>query len=99
MPPGRQVGSHQEMLDAVKSSPGAIGFVSLREIQPGVKVATIDGVAIDRLTILSGRYPLSRSFYLVLYGDSTPAAEKLVAFALSDAGQAIFAEDGLVPLR
>jgi phosphate transport system substrate-binding protein len=99
MPVGRQVNSRQEMTSAVKASPNAMGFVSLRGLTDDVKALTIDGVAMSRLTILSSRYPLSRSFYVALYGLSTPAAEKLVSFTLSAEGQAIFAEDGLIPVR
>ena len=99
MPHGRQVNSRQMMMSAVKSSPNALGFVSLRGLTEDVKDLTIDGVAMSRLTILSGRYPLSRSFYVVLYGLSTPTADKLVSFTLSAEGQAIFAEDGLIPVH
>jgi phosphate transport system substrate-binding protein len=99
LPPGREVSSRDEMIEAVKTAPNAIGFVSLRGMDPSVKALTINGVAMTRLTILSGRYPLSRSFYLVLYGLSAPAAEKLVTFARSADGQAILAEDGLIPVR
>ncbi len=98
MPHGRQVNSREEMITALKASPNAIGFVSLRGLEKDktMKSLLVNGVAMSRLTILTGRYPLSRSFYLVLYGTSSPAAEKLVSFALSETGQALFAEDGLI---
>ena len=98
MPKGRQTQSRDDMVAAVKSSPNAIGFAPLAGISPDVKVLTIDGVPITRPTVLSGRYPLSRSFYLVLYGASSPTAERFVAFALSKEGQDLLAKDGLLPV-
>lgn len=88
-----------EMTAAVAKDRWSIGYVSLRRLSPEVKVVKINGVEASRATLLSGRYPLSRTFYLGLYGNSSPLAEQFVAFTLSRDGQAIFAEDGLVPIH
>ena len=69
------------MLDAVRSTPGAIGYVTLRHLEPGVKVLNVDGVEMSRSTMLSGRYPLARSFYLVVHMKSSPVAERFIACA------------------
>jgi phosphate transport system substrate-binding protein len=96
-PAERIMKSHDAMIAGVKSNPNAIGFEALAGISRDVKPITVNGVAIANKTVLSGRYPLSRSFYLVLYGSSTPAAERFVAFALSKEGQDIFVkQDGLL---
>ena len=98
MPKGRQVNSREEMIAAVKASPNAIGFGQLAAVTSDTKELTIDGVPINKLTVLSSRYPLSRSFYLVLYGAAAPGAERFVAFALSKEGQDAFAKQGLLPV-
>jgi len=49
--------------------------------------------------MLSGRYPLSRTFYLAVYLKAPPIAEKFVQFAVGKEGQAILAKDGLLPVH
>lgn len=88
--------SAAHMLDAVRSMPGAIGYVTLRHLEPGVKVLEVDGVEMSRSTMLSGRYPLARSFYMVVHMKSSPVAERFIDFALSKDGQELLAKDGLL---
>jgi phosphate transport system substrate-binding protein len=64
-----------------------------------VKQLKIGGVEMSRLAVLSGRYPLSRTFYLGLYLKAPKVAERFVEFALSKDGQELFAKDGLLPVR
>ncbi len=99
MPRGHMVTSRAEMLAAIQASPWAIGFTSLHMLTKELKAFTIDGVPMNRVTILSGRYPLARSFYIATYGAPTPEADKLVRFTLGDAGQSLLAGDGLIPVR
>lgn len=88
--------SAAEMLEAVRSTSGAIGYMTLRSLGPGVKVLKVDGVEMSRPTMLSGRYPLSRSFYLVVYMNASPVAESFIDFVLSKEGQDVLAKDGLL---
>jgi phosphate transport system substrate-binding protein len=85
-----------EMIAAVRSSPGAIGYVTLRHLGPGMKALKIGGVTMSRPTMLSGRYPLARSFYLVVHLQPSPLAERFIDFTLSKAGQDLLASDGLL---
>jgi phosphate transport system substrate-binding protein len=94
--PAKVASSSAEMLDAVQSRPTAIGYVTLRKLEPGVKALRIDGVEMSRPTMLSGRYPLARSFYLVVHMKSSPVAERFIEFVLSKQGQDLFAADGLL---
>jgi hypothetical protein len=48
------------MLAIVRDDPNAIGFAPLAATSKDVKVITINGVAMTRATVLSGRYPLAR---------------------------------------
>ena len=53
----------------------------------------------SRLTKISGRYPLSRTFYQAVYMNPPKMAEEFVAFTLSKAGQEILAKDGMLPVH
>jgi ABC-type phosphate transport system substrate-binding protein len=48
--------------------------------------------------MLSGRYPLTRSFYLAVYLKPSRIAESFVSFALSREGQSLLADKGLLPV-
>ena len=46
--------------------------------------------------MLSGRYPLTRSFYLAVYKKPSSLAESFVSFALSKEGQSLLVGKGLL---
>jgi phosphate transport system substrate-binding protein len=60
-------GSAAEMVKAVASNPDAIGFLALKDLNGSVKAVDINGIQMNRTTILTDRYPISRSFYFVVY--------------------------------
>jgi phosphate transport system substrate-binding protein len=91
------IGSWDDMIKGVKEDPHSIGFLSLRHVTPDVKTLRIDGVAMTRATMLSGRYPLSRSFYLVVRNPST-TTERFIDFAIGEHGQQSLEKDGLIPV-
>ncbi|HEY3448412.1 MAG TPA: phosphate ABC transporter substrate-binding protein [Myxococcales bacterium] len=104
----KAVASSKEMLEHVAQEPGAIGFMTLRRQSKGAKdgskdpeVATIkvEGVEMSRATMLSGRYPLSRAFYLAVYMKPPKMAEEFVQFVLGKSGQEILAKDGMLPVH
>jgi phosphate transport system substrate-binding protein len=85
-----------EVIELVKSTPGAVSYLSLHKMGPGVKALRINGVEMSRVTMLSGRYPLSRSFYLAVRMGSSPSAERFIEFTLGRDGQTLLAADGLL---
>jgi phosphate transport system substrate-binding protein len=88
--------SADEMISAIRSNPSAIGYLPMNRMSKDVKNLRIDGVEVSRITVLSGRYPLTRSFYLVV-SNPPRSAEKFVEFALSADGEGILAKNGLIP--
>jgi phosphate transport system substrate-binding protein len=92
------------MEQAVAADRNAVGFVSLRDYDPAnaaIKAVKIQGVPFTSDTLLSGRYPLMRSFYLAVFDDPSlgtpsPLAKELVEFTLSKTGQDILRGAGLV---
>lgn len=98
-PQAKAMDSGVKMREAVAADPLALGFLSLHDITPAVKVLAINAVPMDRTTILSGRYPYTRSFFLVSSSKPGAAVEQYLAFALGATGQAALAELGLIPVR
>jgi phosphate transport system substrate-binding protein len=88
--------SAAEMLDTVRSTSTAIGYLTLHKMGPGVKALRVNGVEMSRMTMLSGRYPLARSFYLAVHMTVSPLAERFIEFTLSKRGQDLLASDGLL---
>jgi len=87
-----------DVIAAVKATPTAIGYITLHKMSPGVKALRVNGVEMTKLTMLSGRYPLSRSFYLAVHLKASALAERFIAFTRSQQGQTMLAEDGLLPV-
>jgi len=88
---------NDEMVAALGTNPNAIGYVSYHHAgTAGLKTLTISGVEMNRGTMLSGRYPLTRSFYLAEYMTPTPLAESFISFALSKEGQSLLVGKGLL---
>ena len=87
---------NEEMAQVIQANANAIGYVSYHHASADLKVLPINGVEMSRATMLSGRYPLTRSFYLAVYMRPSALAESFVTFALSKAGQALLVEKGLL---
>lgn len=83
---------------AVAADPGAIAYLDgqARAGAGEVAVLPVGGVRATRATVLSGRYPYTHSFYLLLHGETGGARSGFVRFARSAAGQAIVERHGLV---
>jgi phosphate transport system substrate-binding protein len=84
-----------ELVKALESNAGALGYVSYHRVGD-LRTLPINGVEMSRVTMLSGRYPLTRSFYLAVYMKPTPLAEAFVSFAMSKEGQALLVDKGLL---
>jgi len=84
----------------VSDDPHSIGFISLGLIEIGerpVKALYIDGVAATRDNVISGGYPLFRSFLFVSKSEPTGKVMQFISFILSPEGQKILASEGLIP--
>jgi phosphate transport system substrate-binding protein len=90
--------SAKALLERVAAEPDAVGYLALKDAveTAGVAYLEIDGVAPSRATLLSGRYPYSRSLYLVVHGNGPELAGEFVAFARSTVGQRIVEQQHLV---
>lgn len=87
------------MRERVAGDAQALGFLALHDITPAVKVVAIDGIPMSRPTILSGRYPFTRSFFCVTHGTGKAAVRNFLAFALGRDGQSLLETMGLIAVR
>ena len=75
--------------DYVASHEGAIGYLSIGWLSPGIKAITIDGQEPGQPSFQSGTYPLTRPFNLVYRSTSNSEILAFVHFVSSPAGQSI----------
>ena len=90
-----------EVLAFVRQNPDAFGCVATDEIGQLDDIVSleIDNVAINRETILSGRYPFVRSLYFMTYGTARQQTLDFIALAESPLGQRIVDQAGFLPVR
>jgi phosphate transport system substrate-binding protein len=90
----RQVAAH------VAQDINAIGYIAAKNDAGDAvtQALSIDGIEASQATVLSGRYPYTSSYYLLLSGEPTGNRYDFVKFARSREGQAIVAEQGFVPV-
>ncbi|HIV18875.1 MAG TPA: phosphate ABC transporter substrate-binding protein [Candidatus Merdivicinus intestinigallinarum] len=85
----------------VATTPGAIGYVSFDSIDDTVKTVTVNDVAISLETIQDGSYVLQRPFLMVTKegAELSEAVQAFLDYTLSDEGQAVCEQVGLVPVK
>jgi phosphate transport system substrate-binding protein len=95
----REFKDAKSLVDAIAKDVNAIGFVAAKDAKniATVKRLDINGIPANKATVLSGRYPLSSSFYLLLAGNNvTPKNKGFIDFVLSAAGKKIVEQ--LIPV-
>jgi len=96
----QKMAGNEQIVAEVAKNPSGIGYCGLAYMnEPGVKVASIEGTLPSKETVLSKKYPYARPTFYYTNGEPVGEAAKFVDFTLSDAGQAIVARIGMVPIR
>lgn len=84
----------------VQGNENAIGYISLGYIDDAVNKLTVDGVELNAENVQSNKYPIARPFVLVNKEDViSEQGKKLIDFILSDEGQKIMADKGLISIK
>lgn len=104
-PTSLKPGEMGDLVDAVSdytTGKGAIGYsvyyyASGMYVQEGSKLIAVDGVLPTNETIANGSYPIIEGYYAV-YRKGDANVEKLLAYILSEDGQAVAEKSGYVPL-
>lgn len=98
---GHFVKTKEEVLGFIRQNPYAIGCIATDDggLPADVVALEIDNMPIMRTTVLSGRYPYTRSLYLLTYGLARKQALDFIALAESPVGQAIVDQAGFIAVR
>ena len=92
--------SSADVVRAVSTNPGAIGYIGLGYLNAHVKPLKVNGVMGSRKTALDGTYLINRPLFM--FTSSWPEGRRLefINFVLDpDQGQEIIKEAGFIPLR
>jgi phosphate transport system substrate-binding protein len=87
----------QDSADAIEKTPGAIGTSTLALIvgeKRPLRPLALAGVEPTPGNLADGRYPYSRSFYLVMRKDAGAEARRFAAFLRSAEGRAVLGNNG-----
>lgn len=88
------------VLEAVRTNPNAIGYVSLASLSNAVRALSIDGAACTEEEILDGSYPIQRPFLLVTRTDEplSSAAQAWFDFATGPDAADLIRKAGAIPV-
>ena len=93
-----ELATQEEILATVAKDPLALGFVSIAAVDATVRALQVNAVTPTKLTILSGRYPLTRAFFLVHGRSPSPISGAFLSFLKQPESQVIFDKYGLLPV-
>jgi phosphate transport system substrate-binding protein len=91
--------SNGSIREVIANDPGAIGYMSLGQLNDRVKALTVDGVAATAEDVRNGTYPFARPFLFVLAGEPDPTAKAFIDYVLSPPSQELLEEEGLVAAK
>ena len=98
----QELNSTGAVIEAVRTTPGAIGYASLSAVQDqeGITVLTVGGVAPSEETVLDGTYAIQRPFVFATRTDEalSEAAQAFFDFATSTDANDLIAGAGAVPV-
>lgn len=99
-PSSQKMAGNEQIAAEVAKNPNGIGYVGLAYIHDeGIKVLSVDGADPSKESVLAKKYPYARPTFYYTNGEPSGEAAKFVEYTLSDAGQAIVAKIGFVPVR
>lgn len=84
---------------AVQNDPNAIGYISLAALDSHVKDIAIEGVRGSIPTIQDGSYKIARPFLFLTNQVPEGLVKAFIDYVLSEEGQVLAEEEGLVPVR
>jgi phosphate transport system substrate-binding protein len=91
--------SAKDVLDFVANTPGAIGYVSLSQLDERVKAIAIEGVAPSPESAANGKYVLSSPLYVIAQSEPQGDLREFMAWLLGNPGQTLLSQSGLGRVR
>jgi len=95
----KELGSARDVAREVSNDVHGIGFLSVRNLTDALKALEIDGALVEEKDLYLKKYPLTRDMFLAYGTDISPIASKFIEFTLSEHGQKILADAGLLRVR
>jgi phosphate transport system substrate-binding protein len=74
------------VISAIKQTPGAVSYVALSGIKPGVSIVAVDGVTPMQETIVSGKYPIWSYEHMYTYGAPKGQIAAFIDFVKNGSG-------------
>ena len=91
--------SNGTVREIVAHDPHSMGYISLGLVNAQVRALALEGVEASEANIENGTYKLVRPFLFLTKGEVPQVARDFIAFILSDEGQKLVKEEGLIPVR
>jgi phosphate transport system substrate-binding protein len=98
IPSALAVPSNGGIVQAVTTTPGAIGYVGLGYLTGEIKAIKVDGVEGSEQNTLNGSFPISRGLFMFTKGWPQGETMDFISFLLSRKGQDLVKEAGSIPL-
>ncbi|HMJ11107.1 MAG TPA: TonB family protein [Polyangiaceae bacterium] len=101
-PRGRVLEKSEQLVLAVSEDPGAIGYVGLGHLKPGVQALAVAEnerarpVAPSASSVRDGTYPVYRPLLMYTNGAPSSASAAFLRFVLSERGQSIVEKHGFI---
>jgi len=90
--------SNGTVREIVAHDPDSIGYISLGLVNDAVRSLILDGVKPDVEMIKAGKYSLVRPFLFLIRGAPREKAGAFIDFVLSEDGQDLIQQEGLIPV-
>lgn len=98
IPNALTVPSNGGIVQAVTTTPGAIGYVGLGYLTDGIKAVKVDGIEGSEQNTLNGSFPIARGLFMFTKGWPQGETMAFISFILSRKGQDLVKEAGSIPL-
>ncbi|MDA3789962.1 MAG: phosphate ABC transporter substrate-binding protein [Desulfobacula sp.] len=98
IPSALTVPSNGGVVQAVTTTPGAIGYVGLGYLNHEIKAVKVDGIEGSEENTLNGSFPISRGLFMFTKGWPEGETMDFISFILSRKGQDLVKEAGSIPL-
>ena len=90
--------SNADMVQAVRSRPGAIGYVGMGFVDGSVRAVRLDNVEAAYGSVLEDSYPAARSLNIYIGKTASHEVRAFVDFALGDSGRSVIEGAGFIPV-
>ncbi len=88
--------SNGTIRETVANDANAVGYLSHGLINDKIKSVTVDGFSCTEKDIMAGNYKLVRPVFLMTQATVNPTCQAFLDYALSEAGQKLIHENGLI---